>query len=294
MLAGLLSADVEGMPARSSALSFVLTSKGRPLAVPRVLRLEDSVILDVSRPALPGLEDHFATYLPPRFATVEVMESVSRLSVLGPRWTDVAARLDLDVDRPRLLQDLDTEIAGGSDIVCVVREPEDGSGFDIYDWRGTARDTIAALVGELGGVEASNADHEIWRIESGIPLFGADVTAESLPQETGLVERAVSFDKGCYTGQEVVARIHYRGHVNRRLLGVMWDGTDTPHVPAPGAVLYSGDRPAGHITSSCISPRFGSIALAYVRRELDAGDRVAEGPTGSDEWIVSTVPFTSS
>jgi len=282
LLGGLLSADVEALRPGDSALSFVLTPKGRPIAVPTVVRLEDAILLDVSRAALPGLLDHFGTYLPPRFAPLTVLEDGRRVSLLGPRASGVAADLDLAGAPPR-----------------VARAPEEGGGVDLYLVVGDGPDpaTIELATVAAGGAIVSPADYDTWRIELGVLRFGLDITGDNLPQETGLVPRAVSFDKGCYTGQEVVARIHYRGHVNRHLRGIrpveQPSGESLEQPPEPGTELAREGRIVGAVTSSCSSPRFGPIGLAYLSRELGPGDVVEAASDPSTQWIVSNLPFTS-
>ena len=277
VLNGLLSADLEALQPRQAALSFVLTAKGRPVAVPTVVRLDDAFLLDVSRAALPGLQDHFVTYLPPRFASVTVLDGASRISLLGPRASDVAAGLHL---------------VGST--VRIQRPPEDGSGFDYYLLDSPDRDAIRSAVLAAGGAVARPADYETWRIEFGIPRFGVDITADNLPQETGLVSRAASFEKGCYTGQEVVARIHYRGQVNRHLRGLQLLDPSSGPALAGGVQLVREGRPAGVITSWCTSPRLGPIGLAYVRREVDPGDRVEAASDPPITCIVTELPFTAT
>ncbi len=280
LLGGLLSADVEALRPGDAALSFVLTPKGRPLAIPTVVRLEDSILLDVSRAALPGLLDHFGTYLPPRFAPVTVLEDAVRISLLGPGATEVATGLALAGDSPR-----------------AARDPQEGGGVDFYlSDHGPDREAIEHAALAAGGAVASPADYEVWRIELGIPRFGIDITADNLPQETGLVPRAVSFEKGCYTGQEVVARIHYRGHVNRHLRGIRRVEPSSAQSPAwpieSGTEITREGRVVGVLTSSCNSPRFGSIGLAYLRRELVTGDVVVAASDPSSTWLVGDTPFT--
>jgi len=277
VLNGLLSADVAALQPRDSTLSFVLTSKGRPVAVPVVIRTDDSILLDVSRAALPGLLDHFGTYLPPRFASVTRLEDARRVSLLGPQATTMAVGIKIPAGPIR-----------------VELEPEQGGGTDFYFPDGEPDGTIEAAVRAAGGEVATAADYEIWRIEHGIPRFGLDITAENLPQETGLVSRAVSFDKGCYTGQEVVARIHYRGQVNRHLRGIRpahpYSGPPVPH----GTELTRDGRAVGATASWCSSPRLGPIGLAYVRRELTPGDTVEVSADYEFTCIVTELPFTST
>jgi folate-binding protein YgfZ len=165
---------------------------------------------------------------------------------------------------------------------------------DFYFPDGGSTEAIEAAVRAAGGEVATAADYEIWRIEHGIPRFGLDITAENLPQETGLVSRAVSFDKGCYTGQEVVARIHYRGQVNRHLRGIRpahpYSGPPVPH----GTELTRDGRAVGATASWCSSPRLGPIGLAYVRRELTPGDTVEVSADHEFTCIVTELPFTST
>jgi folate-binding protein YgfZ len=279
MLNGLLSTDITLLQPGDAALSFVLTSKGRPVAVPKVIRTQDAILLDVSRASLPGLLDHFGTYLPPRFATVTVLEGARRISLLGPRSEGVAA-----------------EVATASGCLFIPRDLSDGGGVDVYMLSDEDRSAVAvieAAISAAGGLSASAADYDTWRIERGIPVFGVDITADNLPQETGLVERAVSFDKGCFTGQEVVARIHYRGHVNRHLRGLRSTDPSTRPCLQPDEAVYSKGRVVGAVTSSCDSPRFGPICLAYVRREVAPGDEIGVSPDAHTGWLVSGLPFTS-
>ncbi|MGB5303019.1 MAG: glycine cleavage T C-terminal barrel domain-containing protein [Gemmatimonadota bacterium] len=277
VLNGLLSADVPALQPGDSTLSFVLTSKGRPVAVPVVIRTDESILLDLSRAALPGLLDHFGTYLPPRFASVTRLEDARRVSLLGPRATTVATGIKIPAGPIR-----------------VERELGQGGGTDFYFPDGGPDGTIEAAVRAAGGEVATAADYEIWRIEHGIPRFGLDITAENLPQETGLVSLAVSFDKGCYTGQEVVARIHYRGQVNRHLRGIRpahpYSGPPVPH----GTELTRDGRAVGATASWCSSPRLGPIGLAYVRRELTPGDEIEVTADHPFAGVVIELPFTST
>ena len=118
--------------------------------------------------------------------------------------------------------------------------------------------------------DASDADAECVRIEAGIPRYGLDMDGDTIPQEAGINERAVSFTKGCYVGQETVARLFYKGKPNRHLRGLKLTE------PAEhGQPIALGDREVGRIGSACISPTHGPIALAIVRREAAPGDTVA-------------------
>ena len=108
------------------------------------------------------------------------------------------------------------------------------------------------------------------RVEHGRPRYGVDLDDSVIPQEAGLNERAVSFTKGCYVGQETVARLYYRGKPNRRLLGLRLS-----EPVEPGTELKLGEKVVGKLGSVVVSPEHGPIALALVRREANPGDTVA-------------------
>ena len=144
---------------------------------------------------------------------------------------------------------------------------------------------------ELGvtpvGMDAMNT----LRVEAGIPAYGVDMDESNIPIEAGLWD-ALDFEKGCYVGQEVVARIKWRGHVNWHLLGLLLDG-DT--VPKPGDEIFSGERKIGRVTSGVFSPSLGKpIALGYLRREFkEPGTKVT---VKTDEknalnGVISDIPF---
>lgn len=115
-----------------------------------------------------------------------------------------------------------------------------------------------------GAVCCGAAAFEAARIEAGWPRFGVDITDKNLPQEVGRTSQAISFTKGCYLGQETVARIDALGHVNKTLCGVRFSDQE---IPVPGTELRSGDGAVGTVTSATFSPRLSSpLALAYIRR----------------------------
>ena len=138
---------------------------------------------------------------------------------------------------------------------------------------------------DAGAREVSPQAAEIVRIESGRPRHGVDMTDDNLPAEAGIVERAVSFTKGCYVGQEPVARMHYKGHPNRHLRGLRLTAA-----AEPGAPVQAGGREMGRITSAALSPALGPVALALIRREVAPGDVVTVGPQKADASVVE-LPF---
>jgi tRNA-modifying protein YgfZ len=125
---------------------------------------------------------------------------------------------------------------------------------------------------------------QIARVEAGMPAFGVDFDGEMMPAEAGVVERAISFTKGCYPGQEPVARLHYRGHANRGLRGLAFEGDPPP----PGTPVTLDGRPVGRTGSAVRSPRLGPIGLAVLRREAADGAHVDAGGVGA---VVAPLPF---
>jgi folate-binding protein YgfZ len=124
------------------------------------------------------------------------------------------------------------------------------------------------------------------RIEAGVPLFGRDITADNLPQEIGRDQVAISFTKGCYLGQETVARIDALGHVNRQLVGVRFEGNE---VPAVGTKLTAEGKEVGQVTSAAWSPKLAApLAIALVRRgHAKAGTRLT---SASGDAVIVVLP----
>jgi folate-binding protein YgfZ len=147
----------------------------------------------------------------------------------------------------------------------------------------------AALI-DAGATPVGEAAAEIVRVERGRPRYGVDMDEGTIPQEAGLNERAVSFTKGCYVGQETVARLYYRGKPNRHLRGLRFLESSDPAGPVAGEELRLGDRPVGHLSSVVESPRLGTIALALVRREASPGDALTVGEHGVTAELVE-LPF---
>jgi folate-binding protein YgfZ len=143
-----------------------------------------------------------------------------------------------------------------------------------------------SAVSDALGVEPVSAEAaECLRIESGRPRHGIDMNEDTIPEEADLNDRAVSFTKGCYVGQETVARLHYKGKPNRRLRGLrLSERAET------GAVVTLGERALGSVGSTCVSPVHGPIALAILRREAEPGATVAVGDRGVEARVVE-LPF---
>src|SRR5436190_6478841 len=255
-LQGQVSNDVEALVPGTGCYATLLTAKGKIRCDMRILRGDGWFLLDSEPQALPVLEHMVRVYSIGRDVHSR-SDDRGLWSVVGP-----AARGALGVDLP------ETEYAH-----------VDGE-LGTY----VATDGGVDVIGERPDLpEASDATAEILRIESGRPRLGYELGNDVIPQEAGINERAISFTKGCYVGQETVARLFYKGKPNRHLRGLRLTE------PAErGAVINREDRELGRISSACISPTFGPIALALVRREAAPGDSVT---VGDAQATVVELPF---
>jgi folate-binding protein YgfZ len=261
-----------------------LTHKGKMLGDLRILALGSELLLDTERVALQALFDMIR-----RFKVGYRVELHKRtlerglLSLIGPEAAAIAG-----VDEPdgRLadLEHANASIAiDGIDTLTVRTDV----GVDLICNAADA-DALSAALQARGAMAVSEAAAECVRIEHGRPRYGIDLDDTVIPQEAGLNERAVSFTKGCYVGQETVARLYYKGKPNRHLRGLRLSGP-----AATGAQLLLGERPVGRIGGTALSPRLGPIALALVRREAEPGSTVDVGEHGASAEVVA-LPFAAS
>jgi folate-binding protein YgfZ len=277
-LNGQVTNDVEALAPGEGCYAALLTNKGKMLGDLRVLATGDELLLDCERSALQGLFDVL------RRAVVgwrvelrkrTVQEAL--FSLLGPGARATAGAEDLpEAEHAHRAG----ELAGAS-----VRLVATDRGVDVFCEAGDAGAVRAALVGR-GAVAVDEPAAEVVRVESGRPRYGVDLDDGVIPEEAGLNARAVSFTKGCYVGQETVARLHYKGKPNRHLRGLRLSRP----VP-PGTPLLLGDREVGRISSSVVSPRFGPIGLALVRRQAEPGTTLAAGDGADATADVVELPF---
>ena len=261
-LHGQVSNDIETLEPGHGCYAAFLTPKGKMLGDLRVLDLGHELFLDTERLSLQALFNMIHRYKLGRDVELH-KRTVERglLSLVGP---GARAAIGADALGPDEHDNAAGEIGG-----VPVRLVATAAGVDlICDAERTAEVRAA-----LDGVPlVSEAAAEVVRVESGRPRYGLDLDDSVIPQEAGLNERAVSFTKGCYVGQETVARLFYRGKPNRHLRGLRLS-----EPVAPGEALRLGDREVGRLGSSVVSPRHGPIGLAIVRREATPGDTLAVG-----------------
>ena len=244
--------------------------------------ISDMRVIETGSRLLLSVDRHVAAPLAERFETLIFSEDVqakdaSDIAVLGVHGPSSARMIQhaTSVSVADLTSQYDNLTV---ESLTIVRD--DALGVPGYERVRTRsdRDAIRAKLIDAGAVPVSDDVAEALRIEAGRPLFGVDMTTDTIPLEAGIEGRAISFTKGCYVGQEVIVRVMHRGHgrVARRLVSIVIAGGD---VPARGDKILLGDRTVGEITSATASPRAGSpLASGYVQREhAVAGTEVTVG-----------------
>jgi folate-binding protein YgfZ len=274
-LHGQVSNDIEALEPGQGCYAAFLTPKGKMLGDLRVLNLGDELFLDTERVSLQALFNMIRNFK--LGSDVELHKRTLErglLSLVGPDAREAAGARELG---PAEHDNTAGEIGG-----VPVRLVATAAGVDLICDAERTDDLKAALAGVP---EVSEAAAEVVRVESGRPRYGLDLDESVIPQEAALNERAVSFTKGCYVGQETVARLFYRGKPNRHLRGLRLS-----EPAATGDALRLGERQVGRLGSSVVSPALGPIGLAIVRREAAPGDTVTVGDSGLTATLVE-LPF---
>ncbi|HTV63853.1 MAG TPA: glycine cleavage T C-terminal barrel domain-containing protein [Verrucomicrobiae bacterium] len=297
-LHGQITNDVKKLRVGEGCYAAIVTAKGRMETDVTVFNLPDELLLDFE----PGLTEKISGRLE-KFIVADDVQIVDAaphyglVSVQGPKSGEVIRRLVFPPEIPNkpFASVKISDPALGE--IYLANNPRCGSiGFDLFipnQSLATGTDQLIAAAKQFGGRAAGWAAFEIVRIEKGIPRFGVDMDDTNLPLECGIEGRAVSYDKGCYLGQEVINRIHSIGHVNKELRGLRL-GDDLKSLPARGDKLFHNGKEAGYVTSAVRSPALnGNVALGYVRREanrIGARLNLPSGPGESAAEIVE-LPF---
>jgi tRNA-modifying protein YgfZ len=268
-LQGQVTNDVEALSPGDGCYAALLNHKGKLRADMRVLRGVDWLWLDTEAVGLPPLRHTCEVYSLGRDVShVDVTDERAILSLIGPATRE---RLELSPpEREHAFVEgehglyVSTDL--GVDVICDAAQ-------------------AAAVTEALGAERVSEEAAECLRVETGRPRLGLDMDGDTIPEEAGLNERAVDFEKGCYVGQETVARLHYKGKPNRHLRGLRLS-EQARH----GDVLRLGEREVGRVGSACVSPVLGPIGLALVRREAALGETVLVGADGTRAEVVA-LPF---
>jgi len=298
-LTGLVTTDVLGIEAGHGGYGAALSAKGRIIADLRILAGTGggSYLIDTPAKAWPGFLAMVKKYVNPRVSGYrDDSHAIRDVGIFGPRSREIVEALTgagndaLSALEP--YHHLDVVVDGQP--VTVLRSPDLGgiegyelfAPFELFDslWRRAI---------DAGASPAGLAAWEVARVEAGRPEWGIDIDDTTIPQEANFDDLgggAISYTKGCYIGQEVVARVHFRGHVNRHLRGLRSGNDDPP--PTGAQLIDDGGNHVGDVRSSVVSPRLGGLAIGMVRREVAPGAALkAKWETGERRVEVTALPF---
>jgi folate-binding protein YgfZ len=301
LLHGQVTNDVQALRTGQGCHAAMVSAKGRMQADLRIYALAQELLLDFEPGQTAALQQRFDHYIvADDVQVIDVAPYYGLLSVQGPRAWDCIAQLEMDLPRPQRPGDI-SHLADPAigDLYLACHSRLGPGGFDLFvpsAALGMVHDKLLLAASHIGGVPTGWTAMEWTRIESGIPRFGADMDETNLPPEAGLDRDAISYSKGCYIGQEIIARLRTYGQVTKALRGLsLPPGLET--LPARGDKLLQGARDVGYVTSACLSPVLQApIALGYVRKECNQPGTALTLRTAAGEVpvTVATLPFVAS
>jgi len=261
----ILSQAMAPVSAGRGTEAFFLTPKGKYLALLTLYDRGDHFLVKCPAAVREEVAKKLSMYTLGTEAEVEdATEILSLLSVAGPAAAEVFAAAGA-ADLPEELHASAMIPLGGYEVTACRTDDLGAAGWDL-NFPASIREAVEGALTGAGAEPMDAATAEVIRIEAGVPRHGAEMDDRLLPPEIpSLVPRAISYSKGCYIGQETIARIKTYGHVNRELRGLVVGGGTAP---APGTELFVAEKKVGAVTSSCVSARAGGpIALAFVKRQ---------------------------
>ncbi|MXV73656.1 aminomethyl transferase family protein [Candidatus Poribacteria bacterium] len=302
----IISNDIEGLSAGQGTYATLLTHRGKIIADLNIYVLEDAIIIDAAPETAENLFGELDKYIIADDVELsDLTAETGAMAVHGPKSSELVQSVlgvsDVAAlpERHNCVREVDERFK--HPIVCVRTDTTGEVGYMLY----TAAEALASLWEALM-TEGSqfNVQPIGWnaleslRIEAGIPRYGTELTDAVIPLEAEL-EHAIDFEKGCYIGQEIVARMKYRGHPNRLLRGIEIDDSPTFEDGCelrPGARVFNGEKEVGWLTSTTFAPTLGKqVALGYVRIAVtEAGSRVQiETSNGQVDATVVLLPFST-
>lgn len=285
-LNGLVTNDISTLQADQGAYAAILTPKGKVVADLRIFRRDSGFLIDTSPLAAPGLQEMLKKYVNPRLATItDLTADLSDIGIFGASATEILATVtETSLETLAALDAYDqftVETPDGP--VVIARVPDLGVlGYELF--LPTALTT--QVYDALAAAGATPADANIWhtlRIAAGRPEWGLDIDENTLLQEANFdTLNGVSYDKGCYVGQETVARIHFRGHVNKNLRQLSIPADIAP--PRGAELIDDAGKSVGDVRSTARHSDHILIGLGMVRREI------ADGAALTARWDGGEVP----
>ncbi|MDO8501292.1 MAG: glycine cleavage T C-terminal barrel domain-containing protein [Gemmatimonadaceae bacterium] len=273
LLTGLVTNDVLSLVAGHGQYAAALTPKGKIAADVRIFADDEGLLTDTSARASTGWRDIVTKYINPRIAPYrDVTAETLDIGVFGPKSRRVVA-IATGADEAALealhpYAHVTVDLPGGKAKVIRVAEI-DAEGYEIIG-PAASEQPLREKLFSAGAIPGSAQAWDIARIEAGRPEWGIDMNDATIPQEANFdALGAISYTKGCYTGQETVARVHFRGHVNRFLRRLHFVSAAIP--PTNAELVDDAGNVVGDVRSVAMSPRHGGVALAMVRREVAPG-----------------------
>lgn len=297
-LHGQVTNNIKDLKAGQGCYAALVTAKGKLQSDLNVYCLADELLLDFEPGLGAAVAERFEKFIiADDVQVVDVAPHYGLLSVQGPRAGDVIAKIGLGLSVPEkpLHFAKATDVTLG-EIYCMNQTRGAAPGCDLFvptNALAAVADKLIAAAKEFGGRACGWQALELARVEAGIPRFCVDMDETNLAPEAGIEARAISYSKGCYIGQEVIARIRTYGQVAKALRGLILPD-DLQELPARGTKLFVDDKEVGSITSAIASPTFRkNIALAYVRREHNEPGTSVRVQVGESSFpaTVTALPF---
>ena len=293
-LTGLVTNDVLAMHPGHGQYGAALSAKGRIVADLRIFAFAGAYLVDAPPRAWAAWLAMVKKYVNPRLSGYrDESHAIRNLGIFGPQARRIVAAIGgVSVDELGVLAPyahLDVTVEGTP--IMIARSTDIGvEGYDLFvPFEQFERFWERAIT--EGAMPAGLDAWEIARVEAGRPEWGIDIDDTTIPQEANFDELdAISYTKGCYIGQEVVARVHFRGHVNRHLRGLRAASSEAP--PTGAQLIDDTGNHVGDVRSSVASPRLGGIAIGMVRREIPPGASLTAKWEGGEKRVdLTTLPF---
>lgn len=281
-LNGLITNDIKTLAVNSWMPAAFANVQGRLLAAVRILHREDGFLIDTEQAThdvVLGLIERFT--LAGDFKVTDLTSETAELSVQGAKAVDTIQQvLGVQAAEVERQKSFDATAAGGAKVTLIRATHTAEDGFDLF----IDRDHLPALCDAItaaGARPISEETFEVLRIEAGIPRYGIDMDETNVVTETNL-DDAVSFTKGCYLGQEIIVRIKHRGHVAKKLTGILLE--DRTAAPRNAKILSLDGKEVGRVTSSAFSPKLDrAVALAYLKYDYLAPETMVRVSSQSNE-----------